>query len=68
MKKETIVRFIKTQHLSWAGHVGGMEPNRAPKTMTYWKPEHEDKRENHKNVTTWRREPKDRSKWQSVPL
>ncbi|CAG9567643.1 unnamed protein product [Danaus chrysippus] len=81
MNRETIVRFIKSQRLRWAGHVERMGKNRAPKIMTDWKPQQrrprgrprkrwcdciEDDLKALKCFTNWRRTAKDRRAWQSI--
>ena len=38
IKKETIVRFIKSQRLRWAAHVVRMETIRTVKKVTEWEP------------------------------
>jgi len=38
IKKETIVRFIKSQRLRWAAHVMRMDTIRTVKKLTEWEP------------------------------
>jgi hypothetical protein len=38
IKKDNIVRFIKSQRLRWAAHVIGMDTPRTVKRLTEWEP------------------------------
>jgi hypothetical protein len=38
MKKEDIVKFIKSQRLRWAAHVMRMEKTRTTRKITGWTP------------------------------